>query len=90
MEQDPTLVRVLAGLVVALVGVLLWIVRRIVRGQLVPDRYLDQERERANSFQAANEKLTEVLREVLVDKDLGLHMLTSLRAQSHAQEGDSP
>jgi len=54
----------------------------------VPVRYLDQERQRSENYRIANEKLTDALREVLTDKDLSLHMLTSLRAQSQAKRGE--
>lgn len=74
--------------ILALVGTLLWIVRKIVTGDLVPARYLDQEREKAENYRAANEKLIEAVRELVTDKDLSLHMLTSLRAQTQAKRGD--
>lgn len=83
------------AVILALVGVLLWVVRRIVRGQLVDVRYLQEERERTalerargDNLEKANDKLTDVLREVLVDKDLGLHLLTSVRTQARTNGGD--
>lgn len=86
IEPSPTILGILGAIVMASSGTTYWIVRRIIRGELVPVRYLDQERERSTKYQEANEKLTEALREVLTDKDLGLHMLTSLRAQAQAAE----
>lgn len=90
METFVTDFGLVGAVILALVGVLLWIVRRIVRGELVPVRYLDQERQRSAHYQEANEKLIEALREVLTDKDLGLHMLTSLRAAQQAREDGEP
>lgn len=88
IEPSPTILGILGAIVMASVGTTYWIVRRIIRGELVPVRYLDQERERSAHYQEANDKLISTLREVLTDKDLGLHMLSSLRAQAQAQEGD--
>lgn len=88
MEPFVTAFGLPGAVILFLVGLLGWIVRKIVKGELVPARYLDQERERSRNFEAANVKLTDLLREVLTDKDLGLHILSSLRAQSQAREGD--
>jgi hypothetical protein len=78
------------AVILALVGTLLWIVRKIVTGDLVPRAALDRERERGELYRQANDKLTDALREVVTDKDLGLHMLASLRAQAQANRGDDP
>lgn len=88
METFVTSFGLPGAVILALVGTLLWIVRKIVTGDLVPVRVLDAERERAENFRQANEELTTALREVLTDKDLGLHMLSSLRAQAQANRGD--
>ena len=88
MEPFITSFGLPGAVILALVGTLLWGVRKVVTGELVPVRYLDQERQRSENYRIANEKLTEALREVVTDKDLGLHMLASLRAQSQANRGD--
>lgn len=93
MDLPPgliTSVGIPGAVILALVGVLLRIVSKIVDGRLVPLRYYDDALKSIANYQAANEKLTEALRELSTDKDLGLHILQAIRASAQAERGDNP
>lgn len=90
METFITSFGLPGAVILALVGTLLWIVRKIVTGDLVPVRHLDEANERADNYQKANSDLIAALREVVTDKDLGLHILSALRADAQANRGDDP
>lgn len=77
--------------ILTLVSILGFVVRAIFKGELVPRRYYDIEVQRGDEQSATIASLTEQLRELITDKDLGLHILTGIRAKADAaRSGDEP
>ena len=69
-------------------GLLVLVVVMIFTGRLVPKRYYDREVQRGDALQVTVNSLTDQLRELTTDKDLALHMLSSVRHRADMAGGD--
>jgi hypothetical protein len=74
--------------ILLLVSLLIYMVRMIFTGKLVPVRYYQDAVERGNKYELANASLIDQLRELTTNQDLALEMLTALRAHAEVKRGD--
>jgi hypothetical protein len=92
--MDPALtaaahtVGIPGAVILALSGIVLYAVRAIIRGKLVPERYYQEALERGENYRLANASLVDQLRELTTNQDLALEMLTALRAHAEVKRGD--
>lgn len=74
--------------ILLLVSLLIYMVRMIFTGKLVPVRYYQDAVERGENYRLANASLIDQLRELTTNQDLALEMLTALRAHAEVKRGD--
>ena len=69
-------------------GLVILVVVMIFTGRLIPKRYYDREVQRGDALQVTVNSLTDQLRELTTDKDLALHLLSSVRSRADMAGGD--
>lgn len=81
---------ILGGVCLSMFGLLVYLVRRIINGKLVPEQYLIAERERGEEWRKTSASLLEQLRDLSANTDLALEMLRGVRGIAQANRGEDP
>ena len=76
------------AVILALVGTLLWVVRLMATGRLVPSRYYDEVRASRDAYKESSDEYRDQVRDLTTVGDLALHFLAATKDAATDKGGD--